>query len=65
MVISGAPINSSIPKAQKENIANLIKEDTGFQSLLDYEKKHLIPLNNLFETNGKDLTELERNFFEG
>lgn len=63
MVISGAPVKVSTCG----NTVNgrLIQEDKGFQTLLDYEKKNLISLNQQFENNGQELTELERNFLEG
>lgn len=61
MVITGATVNPT----KNTSADSIIQRNKGFQSLLDYEKKHLIPLNDLFEENDKDLTELERNFLEG
>uniref|UniRef100_A0A915DIW2 BAG family molecular chaperone regulator 1 n=1 Tax=Ditylenchus dipsaci TaxID=166011 RepID=A0A915DIW2_9BILA len=44
----------------------VLREDSaGFKALLDYEKKHLLALNKLYDKNGEDMTQLERNFLEG
>lgn len=40
-------------------------ENHGLKLLTDYEKKQLIPLNEMFIKNGKDVAELERNFLQG
>jgi hypothetical protein len=37
----------------------------GLDTLMNYEKKHLVPLNKTYEELDKDITELERNFLEG
>lgn len=39
-------------------------QDSGFTALLDYEKKYLTALREVFEKNDVDLTELEKNFLD-
>ncbi|KAI6171599.1 BAG family molecular chaperone regulator 1 [Aphelenchoides bicaudatus] len=41
-----------------------IKTDSGFSSLINYEKNNLVKLNKTFEQNGQDLDLLERNFLD-
>lgn len=49
----------NVPKA-------IVQEDcAGFKALLEYEKKHLVPLKEQYAKNGAELVELERNFLKG
>lgn len=40
-------------------------QDSGLTALLDYEKKYLTALREVFDKNDADITELEKNFLDG
>ncbi|KHJ78724.1 hypothetical protein OESDEN_21653 [Oesophagostomum dentatum] len=46
-------------------ISTRMNDDAGFSALVSYEKKNLVPLQNLHAEIERDLSSLELNYLDG